>query len=59
VWRRLVGEHRVKGVKANDARLAAAMELRGVTRILTFDAGDFTRYGLTVLDPAISGGISD
>jgi len=51
-WKRLVVVHAVRGVKVHDARLVAAMNVHAVRRILTFDAGDFVRYGVEVLDPA-------
>jgi predicted nucleic acid-binding protein len=51
-WKRLVVQHRVLGVKVHDARLAAAMNVHNVRRILTFDTGDFARYGLEVLQPS-------
>jgi predicted nucleic acid-binding protein len=52
-WRRLVTTHAVSGKKAHDARLVAAMTVHSVTRVLTFNADDFSRYpGITVLDPA-------
>jgi predicted nucleic acid-binding protein len=36
-----------------DARLVAAMRTYSVTRLLTFNGPDFTRFpGLTILDPA-------
>lgn len=43
-WRRLIVAHRVAGAKVHDARLAAAMHVHGVERILTFNEGDFARY---------------
>jgi predicted nucleic acid-binding protein len=43
-WRRLVVLHGVSGKKTHDARLVAAMNVLGVSRILTFNVGDFTRY---------------
>jgi predicted nucleic acid-binding protein len=52
-WRRLIVAHEVKGAKVHDARLAAIMLAHGITRILTFNAGDFRRYiNITVLDPS-------
>ena len=51
-WKRLVVRHGVMGAKVHDARLVAAMNVHGVRRLLTFDAGDFTRYGIDVLQPA-------
>jgi hypothetical protein len=31
------------------------MNVHGVGRILTFNAGDFTRYGIDILDPSVIG----
>ena len=51
-WQRLVVQHDVKGRNAHDARLVAAMNVHGVSQILTFNGADFTRYpGIAVLDP--------
>lgn len=50
-WKRLVILHDVRGSKVHDARLVAAMNVHGVQRILTFDAGDFSRYGVDILNP--------
>jgi predicted nucleic acid-binding protein len=57
-WRRLVTQHGVLGAKVHDARLVAAMNVHGVTRLLTFNAGDFARYGIEVLQPAVISGAS-
>jgi predicted nucleic acid-binding protein len=43
-WERLVVLHRVSGKKVHDARLAAAMRVRGITHLLTFNVKDFARY---------------
>jgi predicted nucleic acid-binding protein len=43
-WKGLVESHGVSGVQVHDARLVAAMQVYNVSRILTFNAGDFTRY---------------
>ena len=51
-WKRLVARHRVIGAKVHDARLVAAMNTSGVRRLLTFNAADFVRYGIEVLQPA-------
>jgi predicted nucleic acid-binding protein len=51
-WRSLVVRHGVIGVKVHDARLVAAMNVHGVRRLLTFNVGDFTRYGIEVVQPA-------
>src|SRR5262249_52424043 len=51
-WRKLVLDYRVSGINVHDARIAAAMLLHQVPRLLTFDQDDFKRYAhLTVVDP--------
>jgi predicted nucleic acid-binding protein len=45
----------VQGAKVHDTRLVAAMNAHGVGRLLTFNRGDFTRYGIEVLDPSVIG----
>jgi predicted nucleic acid-binding protein len=51
-WENLVLSSKVIGKNAYDARLVAAMEVHNISRILTFDAGDFKRYaGIQVLHP--------
>ncbi|HYZ83275.1 MAG TPA: PIN domain-containing protein [Bryobacteraceae bacterium] len=51
-WRKLVLQHRVSGVHVHDARIAAAMMVHQVPRILTFDLDDFKRFDhLSVVDP--------
>jgi predicted nucleic acid-binding protein len=53
-WKNLVAVTQVVGRSAHDARLAAAMSVHGITHILTFNAGHFSRFpGITVLDPAV------
>lgn len=53
-WQALVVAHDCKGKDAHDARYVAAVKTHGLSRILTFNAGDFARYpDLTVLDPAV------
>jgi predicted nucleic acid-binding protein len=44
VWRRLVVTHAISGVQVHDARIAAAMQVHGVKRILTLNTRDFTRF---------------
>lgn len=52
-WESLVIEHQVSGKPAHDARLVAAMQVHGLTAILTFDKAGFSRYpGVEVLHPA-------
>ena len=51
-WRALVARHGVSGKKSHDARLVAAMNVHGVSHILTFNTQDFTRYpGIVALNP--------
>jgi predicted nucleic acid-binding protein len=54
-WKRLVIKHSVQGIKVHDTRLVAAMNVHGVGRILTFNADDFMRYGIEILDPSVIG----
>lgn len=54
-WRRLVVDYSVSGVQVHDARLVATMIFHDVTRILTFNTRDFTRYrpeGIVAINPA-------
>jgi len=51
-WKRLVALHAVSGVKVHDARLVALMNVHGVRRILTFNTGDFARFGVDALHPS-------
>lgn len=51
-WESLVVQYQCHGRVSFDARLVAAMRTHSLTRLLTFNTADFTRYpGLTVLDP--------
>ena len=43
-WRRIVVDYAVSGVEVYDAKLAAAMRVHGVRKILTFNQRDFVRY---------------
>lgn len=52
-WQALVTKHEVKGKNAHDARLAAAMQRHGLTKVLTFNTADFSRFeGITAISPA-------
>jgi predicted nucleic acid-binding protein len=51
-WKRLVAMHGVIGNQVYDARLVAAMTVHRVGRILTFNTGDFVRYGIEVIHPS-------
>jgi hypothetical protein len=51
-WEQLVIQYQVLGKNAHDVRRVAAMMVHGISRILTFNVGDFQRYQtFTVLDP--------
>ena len=53
-WRRLVVMHSVRGVEVHDAKLVASMNVYGITRLITFNVADFTRYpGITVVSPGV------
>lgn len=51
-WRQLLVRHSVRGVQVHDARIAAAMQVHGVAKLLTFNPRDFGRYdGITPIRP--------
>ncbi|MBI1357137.1 MAG: PIN domain-containing protein [Acidobacteria bacterium] len=50
-WERLVITRGVSGKAAHDARLVAGMLVHNLSSILTFNTGDFGRYGISVVDP--------
>ncbi len=53
VWESLVVRHQISGKPAHDTRLVAAMQVHGITDILTFDKSGFSRYpGIEVVHPA-------
>jgi predicted nucleic acid-binding protein len=43
-WRKLVVMHSVSGKQVHDTRLAAAMNVFGISQLLTFNAKDFKRF---------------
>ena len=52
IWRQLVVEHNVRGVQVHDARLAAIMQVYGLTHILTMNQPDFLRFtGIQAIHP--------
>jgi predicted nucleic acid-binding protein len=52
-WERLVIQYQVIGKPTHDARLVAAMKAHGLTHLLTFNVGDFRRFGnIIVVDPS-------
>lgn len=53
-WHRLIRVYGVSGKDAHDARIIAAVKVRGIQHFLTFDTGDFARYtaeGIVIVDP--------
>lgn len=50
-WHALVKTLAIKGIKSYDARLAAAMQNYGISRLLTFNASDFKGFPIAVIDP--------
>lgn len=51
-WKRLIVTHAIRGVVIHDARMVAAMNIHGVTHILTFNENDFKHYpGITIVSP--------
>lgn len=52
-WKNLVTQHSVSGRLAHDARIVAAMNVHGISHILTFNKNDFIRFpSITVVTPA-------
>ena len=52
-WRDIAEQYGVQGLKAHDARLVALMQAHNITRLVTLDPDDFSRYeGISVLTPA-------
>jgi len=52
-WESLVKQYAVSGKPSHDARLVAAMQVHGLTSILTFDATGFSRFpGIEVVHPS-------
>jgi predicted nucleic acid-binding protein len=53
VWKQIVQDHRVQGVKVYDARLVAVMSVYAIVNVLTFNVADFKRYGnINAIEPA-------
>lgn len=53
-WKNLIVAHAIKGAKAHDARIVAAMKTYGITHLLTLNGNDFKRFhnSITVITPA-------
>lgn len=50
-WQLLVRTNAVRGYRAHDARLVAAMETYGIATLMTFNGGDFRAFGISIIDP--------
>ena len=50
-WLRLVADNNVIGKKVHDVRLVAVLQVHQVTRLLTFNVGDFKGYGISAVSP--------
>lgn len=56
-WKRIVQAASTIGKQVHDARLVAVCHVHGITHLLTFNTGHFTRFanatpGIVVVDPA-------
>lgn len=52
-WKEIVRDHKVQGVKVDDARLIATTHVYAVENILTFNTPDFKRYiSITAIHPS-------
>jgi predicted nucleic acid-binding protein len=51
VWHNLVAALGIKGLKSYDARLVAAMQTYGISRLLTFNGSDFKSFSIRIIDP--------
>jgi predicted nucleic acid-binding protein len=52
-WKRLVIAHAVEGKQVHDTRIVAAMNVHGITRLLTYNKGHFGRFaGIVVVSPS-------
>ena len=53
VWRHLVNSYGVHGKQVHDARLVAVMHVHGLSKLLTLNRPDFSRYkDIIVVDPS-------
>ncbi|ALF53239.1 twitching motility protein PilT [Nostoc piscinale CENA21] len=52
-WEKLVIAYSIQDINVHDARLVAAMQVHGLTHILTFNISDFARYSeITAVNPS-------
>lgn len=51
-WRTMVRDNSVLGKQVHDARIAAAMKVHQIKKLLTFNSKDFNRFqGIEIIDP--------
>jgi predicted nucleic acid-binding protein len=50
-WLRLVSLYGILGKQVHDAKLVALLNTHAVPQLLTFNTGDFQRYGIVVVSP--------
>ncbi|MBM4028341.1 MAG: type II toxin-antitoxin system VapC family toxin [Planctomycetes bacterium] len=51
-WHALVTTLGIRGLRSHDARRVAAMQSHGITRLLTFNVGNFKGFAITLIAPA-------
>jgi predicted nucleic acid-binding protein len=51
LWHDLVTGLGIMGIRSHDARLVAAMQSYGITKILTFNVDHFRGFPITLVDP--------
>ena len=52
-WKRLVIAHAVEGKQVHDTRIVAAMNVHGITHLLTYNKGHFVRFaGIVIVNPS-------
>ncbi|MFZ5828944.1 MAG: hypothetical protein ACOY3P_02610 [Planctomycetota bacterium] len=50
-WLRLVNAYKILGKQVHDARLIALLNVHEVPHLLTFNVGDFQRFGAIAISP--------
>ena len=51
VWLQLVSNNNIRGKRAHDARIAAAVIAHGIDAIVTLNSGDFSGFGVKIITP--------
>ncbi len=51
VWLKLVSTNNIKGKRAHDARIAAAVIAHGIDTIVTLNSNDFSGFGVKIITP--------